>query len=176
MVAQRFWGVEFWMSIFCCCFLQASAVSKKSNQIFVIRHLEIVELIKDIWWKIWQFWRVFHHRGRLLLLLLQRVSNRGRRRRGCLSLWRCRRCRCVFTNFCSRRLFCASASSRFPTIFSSQFVNVVVHLLSGEPGILFLAILTHFSCRLEKVANEDFGTEAEVFPLEIFDTVLFQVL
>ena len=44
------------------------------------------------------------------------------------------------------------------------------------PGILFLAILTHFSCRLEKVANEDFGTEAEVFPLEIFDAVLFQVL
>ena len=158
------------MSIFCCCFLQASPVLKKSKQIF-----NIVELPRTFDEKIWLFWRVFHHRGLLLLLLLlQRVSNRGRRRRGCLGLWRCRRCRCVFTNFCRR--FCASASSRFPTIFTSQFVNVVVHLLSGEPGILFLAILTHFSCRLEKVANEDFGTEAEVFPLEIFDAVLFQVL
>ena len=70
----------------------------------------------------------------------------------------------------------ASASSRFPSIFSAQFVNVVVHLLFRESSVLFLTILTHFPSRLEKVANEHFGTEAEMFTLKLFDTILLNVL
>ena len=43
---------------------------------------------------------------------------------------------------------------------------------SGEPGIFFITYLTNFSCWLEKVTKEDFGTEGEVFLLEIFNAFL----
>ena len=68
------------------------------------------------------------------------------------------------------------ASSRFPSIFTSQFVNVVQHFLLGESDILFVTIFWAPPRWLEKVANEDLGAEAEMLPLEILDAFLFEVL
>ena len=68
------------------------------------------------------------------------------------------------------------ASSRFPSIFTSQFINVVQHFLLGESDILFVTIFWAPPRWLEKVANEDLGAEAEMLPLEILDAFLFEVL
>ena len=65
----------------------------------------------------------------------------------------------------------------FPSIFTSQFINVFKHFFFRESDILFIAIfVTPLSCRFEKVANEDFGTEAEMLPLEVLDAFLLEVL
>ena len=70
-----------------------------------------------------------------------------------------------------------SASSWFPSIFASQFINFVKHFFFGEPDNLFIAIfVAPLSCGFEKVANEDFGTEAEMLPLEVLDAFLLEVL
>ncbi len=70
----------------------------------------------------------------------------------------------------------APSSPRFPAIFASQFVNVVVHLFGRKFGICLVAVGAAHSRGLEEVPDEDLGAEAEMLAEKVLHAILFQVL